>query len=146
VGFSVALIGHGELLALPLGLMISRCDRFRRPGKSSGPPSFAPSLNVQGDVAHNSSGLGGDLTPLNRQTASQSRANGGGHNCVPNKDRADFPLVWESDHTIAVVLGALRPMLGAEAIADFYKSESPAWGERGFLMGEAEGGDRALHK
>jgi hypothetical protein len=31
----------------------------------------------------------------------------------------------------------------AEAIADVYKSESPAWGERGFLMGEAEGGDRA---
>jgi hypothetical protein len=42
--------------------------------------------------------------------------------------------VWESDHTIAVVLGALRPMLGAEAIADVYKSESPAWGKRGFLM------------
>jgi hypothetical protein len=30
--------------------------------------------------------------------------------------------------------GALRPMLGAEAIADVYKSESPAWGKRGFLM------------
>jgi hypothetical protein len=42
--------------------------------------------------------------------------------------------VWESDHTIAVVLGALRPMLGAEAIADVYKSESPAWGKRGFLL------------
>ena len=28
----------------------------------------------------------------------------------------------------------LRPMLGAEAIADVYKSESPAWGKRGFLM------------
>jgi hypothetical protein len=26
------------------------------------------------------------------------------------------------------------PMLGAEAIADVYKSESPTWGERGFLM------------
>jgi hypothetical protein len=25
-------------------------------------------------------------------------------------------------------------MLGAEAIADVYKSESPAWGKRGFLM------------
>jgi hypothetical protein len=71
---------------------------------------------------------------LNRQTASQSCANGDGHNCVPNKDRTDFPPVWESDHTIAVVLGALRPMLGAEAIADVYKSESPAWGKRGFLM------------
>src|SRR5258708_38127114 len=42
---------------------------------------------------------------LNRQTASQSRANGGGHNCVPNKDRADFRPGLESDHTIAVVQG-----------------------------------------
>ena len=42
--------------------------------------------------------------------------------------------MWESDHTIAVVLGALRLMLGAEAIADVYKSESPAWGKRGLLM------------
>ena len=25
-------------------------------------------------------------------------------------------------------------MLGAEAIADVYKSESPVWGKRGFLM------------
>jgi hypothetical protein len=25
-------------------------------------------------------------------------------------------------------------MLGAEALADVYKSESPAWGKRGFLM------------
>ena len=40
---------------------------------------------------------------LNRETASRSRANGEGHNCVPNKDRADFPPVLESDHTIAVV-------------------------------------------
>ena len=83
---------------------------------------------------------------LNRQTTSQSRANGGGHNCVPNKDRADFPFVWESDHTIAIVLGALRPMLGAEAIADVYKSESPAWGEAGLSIGEAKGGDRALQE
>src|ERR1700722_17215920 len=41
---------------------------------------------------------------LNRQTASQSRANGDGHNSVPNKDRADFPPMWESDHTIAPTL------------------------------------------
>ena len=55
--FSVGLIRRGELLALPLGLVVSRCDCFRWPGKSSGPPPFAPSLNVQGDDAHNSSGL-----------------------------------------------------------------------------------------
>jgi hypothetical protein len=42
--------------------------------------------------------------------------------------------VWESDHTIAVVLGALRPMLGAEAIADVYKAKAPPGGKRGFLM------------
>jgi hypothetical protein len=39
-----------------------------------------------------------------------------------------------SDHTIAIVQGLSAPMLGAEAIADVYKSESPAWGKRGFLM------------
>src|SRR5258705_11618391 len=54
---------------------------------------------------------------LNRQTASQSRANGDGHNCVPNKDRADFPPVLESDHAIAVVQGALRPMSGVPRIS-----------------------------
>src|SRR5258705_10123679 len=54
---------------------------------------------------------------LNRQTASQSRANGDGHNCVPNKDRADFPPVLKSDHTIAVVQGALRPMSGVPRIS-----------------------------
>ena len=32
----------------------------------------------------------------------------------------------------------LRPMLGAEAIADVYKSESPVWGKRGFLMEDAK--------
>jgi len=41
----------------------------------------------------------------NRQAASQSRANSDGHNCVPNKDRADFPPVLESGHTIAVAQG-----------------------------------------
>jgi hypothetical protein len=39
-----------------------------------------------------------------------------------------------SDHTIAIVQWLSAPMLGAEAIADVYKSESPAWGKRGFLM------------
>jgi hypothetical protein len=43
VGFSFALVGRGDLLALP--------------GKSSGPPPFAPSLNVDGDDAHNNSGF-----------------------------------------------------------------------------------------
>ena len=38
-----------------------------------------------------------------------------GHNCVPNKDGADFPPVLESDHTIAVVQGALRPTSGRAA-------------------------------
>src|SRR5260370_32761302 len=46
-----------------------------------------------------------EFDALNRQTASRSRADGDGHNCVPNKDRADFPPVLESDHTIAVVQG-----------------------------------------
>src|SRR5258708_19097193 len=50
---------------------------------------------------------------LNRQTASQSRANGDGHNCVPNKDRADFPPVLESGHTIAVVQAASRAQVRA---------------------------------
>jgi hypothetical protein len=39
-----------------------------------------------------------------------------------------------SDHTIAIVQGLSALMLGAEAIADVYKSESPAWGKWGFLM------------
>jgi hypothetical protein len=62
-GFSFALVRPGDLLALPLRQLISRCDRFRRPGKSSGPPPFAPSLNVQGHVTHNDSGVFDDLTP-----------------------------------------------------------------------------------
>jgi hypothetical protein len=89
------------MLALPLRPLVSRCDRFRWPGKSSGPPPFAPSLNIQGDDTHNNSR--NFVWPLNRQTASRSRANGGGHNCVPNKNRGDFPPVLESDHTITVV-------------------------------------------
>jgi hypothetical protein len=40
------------------------------------------------------------LTP---SITKQLRANGYGHNRVPNKDRADFPPVLESDHTITVV-------------------------------------------
>ena len=93
----------GDLLALPLQPLVSRCDRFRWPGKSSGPPPFAPSLNIQGDDTHDNSEF--SFGALNRQIASRSRANGGGHNCVPNKDRVDFPPVLESDHTIAVVQG-----------------------------------------
>ena len=50
-----------------------------------------------------------------------------------------------SDHTIAIAQGLSAPMLGAKAIADVYKSESPAWGEAGLSIGEAKGGDRALH-
>jgi hypothetical protein len=45
--------------------------------------------------------LFGDLTSLNHQTTSWSRADGDGRNCVVNKDEADFPLVLESDHTMA---------------------------------------------
>jgi hypothetical protein len=101
VGFSVARVGSGDPLALPLRPRASRRDRFRRPGKSSGPPPFAPSLNVQGDDTHHNSGF----DALNRQTASQGRAHGEGHNCVPNKDGADFPPLLQSDHTIAVVQG-----------------------------------------
>jgi hypothetical protein len=54
---------RARLLALPLWPLISRCDQFRRPGKSSGPPPFAPSLNVQGDDTHNNSKVFGDSTP-----------------------------------------------------------------------------------
>jgi hypothetical protein len=57
VGFSFALVGPGDLLALPVRPLVSRCDRFRWPGKSSGPSPFAPSLNVQGDDTHNNSGF-----------------------------------------------------------------------------------------
>jgi hypothetical protein len=39
-----------------------RCSRRDRRDKSSGPPPFAPSLNVEGNVAHNNSGVFGDLT------------------------------------------------------------------------------------
>jgi hypothetical protein len=46
-----------RVLALRLRPTVSRYDRFRRPGKSSGPPPFASSLNVQGDDTHNSSGF-----------------------------------------------------------------------------------------
>ena len=35
-----------------------------------------------------------------------SHANGDGHKCVPNKNRADFPPVLESDHTMAVCRGS----------------------------------------
>jgi hypothetical protein len=73
----------GDLLALPLQPLVSRSDRFRWPGKSSGPPPFAPSLNIQGDDTHNNSEF--SFAALNRQIASRSRANGSGHNCVPNK-------------------------------------------------------------
>ena len=37
--------------------LVSRCGRRNRPGKSSGPPPFTPSLKVQGDDTHNSSGF-----------------------------------------------------------------------------------------
>jgi hypothetical protein len=57
-GFSFALIRFGDLPALPLRKLVSRCDRFRRSGKSSGPPPFASSLNVQGDdTTHKNSGF-----------------------------------------------------------------------------------------
>jgi hypothetical protein len=42
---------------------------------------------------------------LNHQAPFRSRANGGGRNCVPNKDRADFPSVCEFDHTLAFERG-----------------------------------------
>jgi len=92
-------------LAFDLRPLISMRDRFRRLRKSNDPTPFAPSLNVQRDNPHNSSRVSGDLTA----SASQGRASANGRNCVPNKDRADFPPVWESDHTIAVVLGTSRP-------------------------------------
>ena len=37
---------------------------------------------------------------LGRKVTSWSPVNGYGRNCVPNKDRADFPQVLESRHTI----------------------------------------------
>ena len=53
VGFSFALSGRGDLLALSFRPLLSRCDRLLRPGKSSGPTLFAPSLKVQRDDTHN---------------------------------------------------------------------------------------------
>jgi hypothetical protein len=103
-------VGPDDLLGFLFRPLVSRCDRFRfrRPGKLSGPPPFTASLNVQRDDAHNNSGFG--CFALNRQTASQNRGSGDGHNCVPNKGRADFPPVLKSGHTIAVVRWALRLM------------------------------------
>jgi hypothetical protein len=106
VGFSFAIVRSVDVLALP----VLNCNRFCRPRKSSGPPLFAPSLKIQGDDAHDHSVID-DLT-LGRQTASRSRANGGGRNCVPNKDGADFQEVLESGHTMGAARGfgpALNP-------------------------------------
>jgi hypothetical protein len=50
-------------------------------------------------------------------TASQSRASGDGHNCVPNKDGANFLLVWESDHTLAVICAQPRDCAGLDGIS-----------------------------
>jgi hypothetical protein len=52
-----ALVGPDDLLAFLLRPLVSRCERFRRPGKLSGPPPFTPSLNVQRDDTHNNSGF-----------------------------------------------------------------------------------------
>jgi hypothetical protein len=48
-----------------------------------------------------------------------------------------------SDHTIAIVQGLSAPMLGAEAIADVCKSESPAWGSGAFYWGSGGWGPGA---
>jgi hypothetical protein len=54
VGFSFAIVGRGELLMLLLlpfkAMQLLERARGR---KSSGPPPFAPSLNVHGDDTHN---------------------------------------------------------------------------------------------
>jgi hypothetical protein len=51
--------------------------------------------------------------------------NSDGHNCVPNKDRADFPPVLESDHTIAAVQG-----LSAQCRACVYLGHGLVGGSR----------------
>jgi len=103
-GFPFRFGGRAELLTLLFMVALFGRGFWRLPRKSGGPPLFAPSLNVQGEDTHNNSGFSVIRRPQS-PTASRSRANGGGHNCVPNKDRADFPLVLESYHTIAVVQG-----------------------------------------
>ena len=67
------------------------CDRFRRPRKFGSPPLVAPSLKVQGDDTHNNSVFFVDLTP---SITKQLRANGDGHNCVPNKIERIFCRCW----------------------------------------------------
>src|ERR1700722_16310023 len=58
---------------------------------------------------------------LQSPTASQSRSSGGGHNCVPNKDRADFPPVWEFDHTPIAVVQELLTAAPRRPAVRFYK-------------------------
>jgi hypothetical protein len=54
-GFSFAFAGRGELLMLLLPFKAMLPLGHAR--KSSGPPPFASSLNVQGDDSHNNSGF-----------------------------------------------------------------------------------------
>jgi hypothetical protein len=55
VGFSFAIVGRGELLMLLLPFKAMLLLERARGRKSSGPPPFAPSLNVHGDDTHNNS-------------------------------------------------------------------------------------------
>jgi hypothetical protein len=50
-GFSFAVVGRSELLPLPFkAVLLSEGARGR---KSGSPALFAPSFDVQGDIAHN---------------------------------------------------------------------------------------------
>src|SRR6266403_332473 len=57
----------------------------------------------------------GDLTSLNEQLPEVVRMARGA--TVPNKDRADFPPVLESDHTMRATQHRRRNSAGADALA-----------------------------
>jgi hypothetical protein len=61
-GFSFAVVGRGELLLLPFKAML--LSERARGLKSGGPPLFAPSFKVQGDIAHNSKAPGSQAPPV----------------------------------------------------------------------------------
>jgi hypothetical protein len=50
--FLLLFVRPDDLLAFPFRPRVSRCDRFRLLGKSSGPPLFTSPLDVEGDDTH----------------------------------------------------------------------------------------------
>ena len=76
-----------------------------------------------------------------RGEGARSRADGDGHNCVLNKDRADFPPVLESGHTIAVVQGASRAQVRASSGRGYrpaaFEGRDDRWTCRSIALGGA---------